>query len=61
MNVMTLAIRDAAAVASCIAEARYYLRPDHPMQASLQLILEHAHELAHEIQTIRLALASGPE
>lgn len=58
---MHLAVRDCAAVASDIAEAQHYIRPDHPAQGPLKLLLEHTHQLAHDIQTIRIAMASGPE
>lgn len=60
LEVMRIAIRDCAAVASDIAEAQHYLRPDHPIQGSLKLLLEHTHQLAHDVQTIRIGMASGP-
>ena len=57
---LSLAHKHCADVAYRIAEARYALSPNHPAQDEITRLTTITHQLGHDLQALRLRMASGP-
>jgi hypothetical protein len=57
---LSIAHKHCADVAYRIAEARYALSPNHPTQDEITRLTNVVHILSHDLQALRLKLASGP-
>lgn len=64
LNDALLALRSAhdslADVAYSLAHATFALSPHHPTQTEIKRLTDIVHQLAHDLQALRLKMASGP-